>query len=464
MKARSVGIGAGDTSRRVAAARLVRRHAIPGLAALTFVVFACLYVGDRAVYFTVLDGLHEHPFARPFLDTRFVTAQVECWSRGIDVYRTNPCDPLGRTLDYSPLWLRLRFLARSDRWTPPLGLAVDLAFLTSLFGMPWRTRGAFGIVVALGAVLSWATIFAGERGNTDLLIFAVAVLFAHLATRSPAARGIGYAAVLCAGLLKFYPLVLLALVAREDGRRPWVIGGGIGIVLLAFAATFHAELGRIGGNMADTLFGDMFGARGLPFGLPLLLAHATIRDPGGTYVGMNALTPALRWQGFGLVGVLVAACVLFAVIAGRRPSLGAALDRVDATARSLLLTGAVLCVGCFFGHQNIGYRAVLLLLTIPGLLALVAVAPDRRTRLLGRATCLLIVLVLWGGILTRSRPGWVVMQLSWWWITAALLAIAARELGGDVARLLGGRAARPSDDESTRPIRPARSQEVHARR
>ena len=197
----------------------MRRFGVPALATVSFLAFALVHAIDRPVYFAVLRSIHVHPFPRPFLDARFVTAQVECWSRGVDVYVRNPCDPLGRTLDYSPLWLRLPFLARSDGATPVFGLAIDLAFLAALFGLPWRLAGAFDAVVAVGAVMSWATIFAIERGNTDLLMFAAAVLFAHLSTRSAPARIAGYALILCVGLLKFSPLSLLALLVREPARR-----------------------------------------------------------------------------------------------------------------------------------------------------------------------------------------------------------------------------------------------------
>ena len=416
------------------------RHLVPFLAAASFAVFALLYATDRPAYFAILNAVHVHPFPRPFLDARFVTAQVECWRRGVDVYATNPCDPLGRTLDYSPLWLRLPFLARSDRWTPVFGLAVDGAFLVALFRMPWDLRGLFGPVVAIGAVMSWATTFALERGNTDLLMFAAAVLFAHLAIRSAPARGAGYALVLCVGALKFYPLALLALVVREPRPRVGWLALVCAIALAAFLAGFHAELWRLGANMANSPFGDMFGARSLPFGVPLLLGRDRIRDASGAYVGTAALGPAMRLVGWAAFGVMSGACVLLAVARGRDPVLRNMLGRIDPAARSLLLVGAVLGAGCFFAHQNIGYRAVLLLLAVPGMLALDRVAPDRRWRSFTRATSLLIVLALWDGVVSRSTPGWFVLQAAWWWIAYALLAIAVGLLGPAIARLLRGAA------------------------
>ena len=286
----------------------MRRFGVPALATVSFLAFALVHAIDRPVYFAVLRSIHVHPFPRPFLDARFVTAQVECWSRGIDVYVRNPCDPLGRTLDYSPLWLRLPFLARSDGATPVFGLAIDLAFLAALFGLPWRLAGAFDAVVAVGAVMSWATIFAMERGNTDLLMFAAAVLFAHLSTRSAPARIAGYALILCVGLLKFYPLSLLALLVREPARRMWVLGTLCVLSLVTFIVMFHVGLSRIGGNMADGVFGDMFGARSLPFGIMLLSSGARLRDASGFWLGPEALDRTMTLTAWTLSVVLTGAC------------------------------------------------------------------------------------------------------------------------------------------------------------
>ena len=411
----------------------MRRPLVPALATAAFALFAVLHALDRPLYAAILDAIHVHPFPRPFLDTRFVTAQVECWRRGIDVYARNPCDPLGRTLDYSPLWLRLPFLGRADDWTPVFGLAVDGAFLLALFGMPWPSDGPFCLVVATGAVLSWATVFAAERGNTDLLMFAGAVLFARLLTQSAPWRGVGYALVLCAGLLKFYPLALLALAVREPRRIAWRVGLLGALALSAFVARFDAELTRIGANMASSPFGDMFGARSLPFGVPLLFGRTPIRDASGVYVAAGALGPAMTAWAWAVCAAISAACVLAAILRGRDPALREMLGRLPPAARSLLLVGAVLCAGCFFGHQNIGYRAVLLLLVLPGLLALARVAPGRRARLVIRSTGLLIVLVLWDGVVSRSISGWFVMQGAWWWIVTVLLTIAVGLLGPDMS-------------------------------
>ncbi len=419
------------------------RYLVPGLAAMLFAVFIVLYVNGSPSYFLILNAIKAHPFSTPFLDTRFVTAQAECWQRGVDVYATNPCDPLGRLQDYSPLWLRLRFLARPDSWTPVFGLGVALVFFAALFAMPWRLPGGFDGAVSVLSVVSWSTAFAVERGNTDLLMFAAAVAFAHLLTRSAWARSAGYALVLGAGLLKFYPLVLLGLALRENRQRIWLVGGLCGAVLVAFFAGFHAELSRIGANMAAGNFGGMFGARTLPFGTVELWRLSRPADGGGG-------TMLVAWP---MLVVMSVECLRQAAMRGRDPALRRMLEQVDARSRSLLLVGAVLCVGCFFAHQNIGYRAVLLLLAVPGLLELVRVAPEGPARVGYRLTCALVVVALWGGDAGRTMAGWLVVQLAWWWIVCVLLSIVISELGSSWSRREGqGSALDPPRD--SRPLEP----------
>jgi hypothetical protein len=393
---------------------------VPALMALVFAAFVVLYLADHGAYLAILRALNENPFPHPFLDTRFVTAQVECWRRGVDVYASNPCDPLGRTQDYSPLWLRLHVLGQCDAWTPVFGLAVDLLFVRSLFAMPWRRENPFGTVVAAATLLSWASAFALERGNTDLLMFAAAVLVARLLARpSGLARDAGYAVALGAGLLKIYPLVLLALLVRERPRRMLLTGGICAAVLAAFAFCWHDELARIGANMATGVFGAMFGARTIPYGLLDLWQIARGVDVN------DAVPPGPL--GTLLLVAMSAGCVAAAASLARDASLRSALVGLDGRTRSLLLVGAVLCTGVFFGHQNIGYRSVLLLLLLPGLGELLGVVRTGRFAVQLRVTAVLLVAAAWGGDLEGTGPGWLAVQLAWWWITAVLLAIVAAE-------------------------------------
>src|SRR5690348_9341255 len=71
-----------------------------GLAAIIALTF--LYHLVPQYYYGVLAFLGFEPFRYPFLDLQNVLSWVDCWQHGIDVFVNNPCDVLGRVLDYPP--------------------------------------------------------------------------------------------------------------------------------------------------------------------------------------------------------------------------------------------------------------------------------------------------------------------------------------------------------------------------
>jgi hypothetical protein len=100
----------------------------------------------------------------------------------------------------------------------------------------------------------------------------------------------------------------------------------------------------------------------------------------------------------------------------------------------LLVAGAVLICACFFAGQSNGYRAVMLLLTLPGLLRLARSLNDRSARVEIMAACWAIVFVMWAitihQVLTALDTGamvfldhWLINEIAWWWLVSVLLAV-----------------------------------------
>ena len=207
----------------------IRLAFVPATAATAAVLLAgSLYAfGYRDQYHALLDYWGAAPFPFPFLDMNAVTSAVECHRLGFNVYVQNPCDALNRVHGYSPLWLWLSVLPISTAWDIVLGLATVLLFLMALPFLPpgrgwWQTA-----VITLGTVSS-VVMFALERANVDVLVFLLAMLAVALTRRSVPLRILGYAVALFAGMLKFYPITLLILAARERlrvfvDRRPRIV-------------------------------------------------------------------------------------------------------------------------------------------------------------------------------------------------------------------------------------------------
>lgn len=331
----------------------------------------------------------------------------------MDVYAVNPCDLLGRPHNYSPLLLRLPPPFGEAAMLRPLGLAMALGFAASLLWLPAAPRGGF--FVMLLAILSPVTAFALERANVDLLIFLLVVPGAVLLAQGQAARIGGFALFLLAGLVKFYPLMLLLLLLRE---RPGILFA----LLLVASAILHATLGPVGGEVRRALgnipvqavFWDSFGAANLPRGAHLLT--------GSPVAAALALAAGLAAAGLAARRML------------RDRGLAHDLSLLREDARCLLLVSAILVAGCFLAVENIEYRAILLLPALPALLAADATRP----------TGWLAAALMWEPVARRlverlgpghegplSAPGlvlWVLHNLAWWWLAGVLIALVFSQL------------------------------------
>src|SRR5262249_18094897 len=151
------------------------------------------------------------PNLPPFFDLEFLRTTTTCWWRGVDVYVSNPCDPLNRPMDYSPLWLRMDFLAFDRTWTVPLGLGLAVLFYLSLgFLIPsrrWRDQALIWL-----ASVSSVSVYGVERGNNDIIMYLLALAAGIVTTGGAVSRLTGYGLLTIGGLLKFYPVVGLIVV------------------------------------------------------------------------------------------------------------------------------------------------------------------------------------------------------------------------------------------------------------
>ncbi len=408
------------------------RRVLPAaVAGLIFLGMAALYVtGRRTVSDGILRAWGVDPFAFPFLDTETVLSAVRCARAGVDVFVTNPCDPLRRVYDYSPLWLLLAKLPVTQGWLMPAGLVVGLTFIASLLLLPPGRGAAETARITLGVVSS-AVVFTVERGNNDLVLFVLAAVAAALACRTPMLRLVGYGAALLAGLLKYYPMTLMAMAARERPRRFLAVATASLAVAVLFVATMGHDLVRalrlipVGG-----WFGDMFGSSTLPGGLARQFGW-----PAGAAIALRV--------------VLSLAAMGTGVALGLRPAVTAALDRLTEAERMALLAGGLLILGCFFTAQNIGYRATYLVLTLPALTAMGRLRAGR----LWPATTYAALALLWSqgwrnwiaGVIEGRAAFiglWLVREALWWWTITMMIALVLGLLArSEMGRLALGRRA-----------------------
>lgn len=410
-----------------------------GFALCLLAAWAWLYAHDAALARAWLSRWGFRPYDVPFIDLEYVTANVRCWQHGVDVYAATPCDRMGRIFDYAPLWLRLSPLALDWSWSNRLGLAQGALWCASLSLLGWP-RGLAGRALLVAAVASPVCGFAIERGNPDVVVFVLAA-GALACWRSARAgwRLLGWALVGLAGGLKFYPAVLGLMLARERPALGLRAGALLGVAGLAYLAAWHGEILRALHNLPSPgAFSMGFGAQFLARGL-------------GVVTGSRHLH---RWLGPVLLAGLGGAVVWLA----RREGFARTMRGLAQPAQDSWLVGGLLVAGCFLSGPSVGYRAVLLLLAMPGLLALRAAGPRAGRGVAVRLPVWASVCVLWcslpmrwlapadspaqGDLTPLFTAVWLLREALWWgvvWVLLAgcwvLLAPGLRRYGAMLARL-----------------------------
>ena len=416
------GVSALSTRRR-----LVCRSVIPAAALCAFAALALLWrSGPHSLYFDTLGLFGFEPFRFPFLDIHAVLAAAQCHRQGIDVYLYNPCDVLGRPHVYSPLWLTLTpsFLGTSA--TTAVGVSLDLLVILSLALVIRPATGGEALVLGLAA-LSPMTVYALERANCDLVIFLL-IVGGCVLDRAPRPWRFGcYALYLLAGLLKYYPLVLLVLMVRER-RREAVAGAAIAaLVVLGLAGFDHADLAKALANIpALSYYFGSFSAQDLPFGFAEAVGAPDLRH---------------------MISVLLLSMLAALAVARARRTLRlldmAAIDWNGEEALCLLV-GALLVAACFFAGQNINYRGIYFVLVMPGLVRFYRSAGEPAIRQFLARMIAAVLFVAWEQPMRRTIDAiaaaifgqwlslrielllWIGCELVWWWLVAGLAAIILR--------------------------------------
>jgi hypothetical protein len=348
-----------------------------------------------------------------FFDTRVVTAGLECRRLGWDPLTNNPCDPMARPLNYPRIWLLLRWLGLNQSHTDLLGVIFVAAFLFALALLVGRLTLGEGVVGAV-ALCSPAVMFGIERGNTDLVVFALlawAIIVwrragAHSPTMSPLIT-------LFAAILKIFPLFALpayVVIRRRHAAVAALIGIGV-FVLYAFV--FRHDFSA---NFRTTPQSQyyMFGARILPS----TVYHYLV-------AGHWAASPIVK-QLIAVIPIVVALPILW--LAGRRRLPDSDLAASEWRRLSFFM-GALLFLGPFALGNSWDYRLVFTLLMLPQLFAWARDPAADPRGWLAAMTIVVVLLMLWLG--TLGVPLRTFDELTTW-ATAGLAVVL---LGASVPRL-----------------------------
>ena len=413
---------------------------------LGFAAFAILEYADHRLYAWAIDLWSFHPASKPFFDLDAPLAWIRDWRAGLDVYRHAPPDAHGWMANYSPLLLRLPLPWSTPDSTPLYGPILDVLFLLTLALLP-RPRTRTDAAAMLLALLSPLCVFALERGNLDLLMFALVALGVAGLEGGLPARVAAYGAILAAALLKLYPAVALLLLLRERRAVFLPIATVLAALLALFVLVYHDELRLMAANLPITSpFGDIFAALQLPTGF-VFFEHA-LRGMGRVYDELDEVAFV------GSVAVLDGVALICALRISRSPALRQALASLSGRESICLTVGAAIMTGCFFTGANVGYRAVHLLFVLPGMLALARLADQTRLARRMRALIAGSLLLMWSppflrlilhvagrfwivgvGMTIHPISGliggggfWLLREAMWWTLMIFLLAVVIRTI------------------------------------
>lgn len=348
-----------------------------------------------------------------FLDSHAILAAGDAVRAGLNPWKPNPLDALGRPHCYSSWWLVTAELGltRADNvWVGPLWVTAFLLCALVLL----QPRSPRNMLIAAVVLFSPPVMLGVNRANNDLPVFALlaAGILSLAAFRRAGIWCLSTSVVLATGL-KFYPLAATAglLALRPKGRVWLVMALTLGV---AAAALPHTEIGRA------------VGAAPAPLGI-LTFGHATLLELAGCSGGMARIIAP------GVIAGL-ASLVIARGWAPRFPDLNAAEPKEVG-----FLTGAAVLVACFLLTGNYAYRLVFATMTVPHL----ASATSGRG---GRLTLVLLLALLWldGLFCLLSAPlndsfnpgsrlsveiGWLLISQPVAWIVVALLAAGLIEAG-----------------------------------
>jgi hypothetical protein len=286
------------------------------------------------------------PMWPPFADLRTITGGLHTVAAGGDPLVANPFDPWQRQMNYPRIWLSLfAWLGVDDGNVWVVGLLFVVLFLGSV---SYLIRSARSTVEALALALagvSYAALFAVERGNTDLLAFTLVLV--TFTTRTP---WIALLALPVASILKLFPAVgflALGLSRPRHWRAPTVVVAlaTLGVILGSFD-----DLARI--------------ARGTPVTALWSFGVASIYDLVGRLGRPYQLSESAL---FAAGAVLVSAIWLVGVLVGlagwRRPAFepGAAHGQ----AADWFIGFGLIYAATFFVGSNYVYRLIFVVPMLP---------------------------------------------------------------------------------------------------
>jgi hypothetical protein len=349
-----------------------------------------------------------------FADTRTITHAIECLRSGHDPYSDYGCDLWRRLYNYPPIWLELSSLSVGPGATTTIGIVIAASTFAALAAILSSGSSVSGALIVL-SLLSPPILLGLERGNVDLLIFALLVLGIASTKGAPlkAKATLRAALIIALTVLKIYPLAAASVFLRNG--RGWLLS--ISITVTAAGAFLWAAYGHIGLIVANTPVSYWYSFGAAP--LFLLLREAWVVPGAAMHLSVTHWIASAT--SLGCVSLLVLGRLysfkLQHVLEGLLPRLKRGENADDVAVACLSVF-----VFCFVLGANFDYRLIFLMGAMPVMLRHFESRPGVHTLIAPAA----VVMLLWLSQLYWSYLDelldWLVFSGAVAWLAANLLS------------------------------------------
>jgi hypothetical protein len=309
------------------------------------------------------------PLSPSFADLRVIQAAVTSASQGLNPQISNPGTSV---LNYPLIWVKIGEVLHFQNesrfiWICSLEVLCFVGFCVYLL----HCFPSFGLLASL---LSSATLFAIERGNSDLIIYCLVLLFVPIISKK-----LSPIPILVATGLKIYPVFALGALLI---KRQFCLFFASVIIALGIFFYLLDELALI---WSGTLRGYY-----TSYGFPSLAVYFFQRN----------------WPAWIFVGLVTVLCPPLIFVTGFFLRKMGGLSRYErhGFAFNLFFVGASIYVGTFIFSTNFDYRLIFLSFCIPFL--------ETRRFPLGGLLVISVVAAM-NEFIIIAMLGWVWLAVSW---------------------------------------------------
>ena len=357
------------------------------------------------------------PQSLPFMDFRLIPGSAESYARGYEPSVENPYDPNGRIFNYPAFWRLFFYTGISQDDTVWISITMIILFFISVFLFPEKLSiaGALGMIAVL---FSPASMLLYERGNVDLIVFALCV---GIVLVSGVSADTAAGMIFVGGVVKMFPIFGLSVLLREPKKRFLFFSAMSSLALLLYMlltwdsvkAAWSLTMRGDGASYGTSVFATRYGP-------------AIVRT-------LSKWFPASQIEFFLQYGFLALAFILFLLVillAFRISENPLVLSERNLAAFRM---GSSIYVGTFLLGNNWDYRLAFLVLLVPQLVQWInsSTGTLRQTAWLSMGLVLLscwhflIVEIPLAGIFDSAADSmkfWIILDEAFNWMLFASLA------------------------------------------